>query len=227
VTKILVIEDEAIVALDIKSALEHLGFEVTDTASTYDEALESVKNCKPDILLTDINLAGSKDGIETVQDIQKIKNIPIIYLTAYSDDKTIKRAIQTNPIGYLLKPFKREELKSTIFLSLHKINQSNNIKIDKESINLGFNYYFDLENEILLYQNMPIVLSKKERMLMTILVEARGSIVPFRYIESLIWSDNFISDSTLRTLLYRLRAKLEYKLIETIPTIGCKLTPVF
>jgi len=227
VTKILVIEDEAIVALDIKSALEHLGFEVIDTASTYDEALESVKNSKPDILLTDINLVGSKDGIETVQDIQKIKNIPIIYLTAYSDDKTIKRAIQTNPIGYLLKPFKREELKSTILLSLHKINQSNNIKIDKESINLGFNYYFDLENEILLYQNMPIVLSKKERMLMTILVEARGSIVPFRYIESLIWSDNFISDSTLRTLLYRLRAKLEYKLIETIPTIGCKLTPVF
>ena len=226
-TKILVIEDEAIVALDIKSALEHLGFEVIDTASTYDEALESVKNSKPDILLTDINLVGSKDGIETVQDIQKIKNIPIIYLTAYSDDKTIKRAIQTNPIGYLLKPFKREELKSTILLSLHKINQSNNIKIDKESINLGFNYYFDLENEILLYQNMPIVLSKKERMLMTILVEARGSIVPFRYIESLIWSDNFISDSTLRTLLYRLRAKLEYKLIETIPTIGCKLTPVF
>ncbi|HIP13754.1 MAG TPA: hypothetical protein EYG73_13685 [Arcobacter sp.] len=66
---------------------------------------------------------------------------------------------------------------------------------------------------------------KKERMLLKILIEAKGSIVPFKYLESLIWSDNFISDSTLRTLLYRLRAKVEYRLIETIPTIGCRLTP--
>ena len=226
-TKILIIEDEAIVALDIKSALEQLGFEVTNIASNYDEAIVSVKSHVPDILLSDINLIQSKDGIETVSDIQKIKNIPIIYLTAYSDDKTIQRAIQTNPVGYLLKPFNREELKSTIFLGLHKIKQSNKIRVNDDFVNLGFNYYFDLENSILLYQDMPISLSKKERMLMSILVEAKGSIVPFRYIESLIWSDNFISDSTLRTLLYRLRAKLEYKLIETIPTVGCKLTPVF
>ncbi len=226
-TKILIIEDEAIVALDIKSALEKLGFEVTDIASNYYEAIKSVKSYEPHILLSDIRLVGSKDGIETVKDIQKIKNIPTIYLTAYSDDKTIKRAIQTNPVGYLLKPFKREELKSTILLSLHKINQSNKIEIKTEAVNLGFNYYFDLENEILFYQEVPIALSKKERMLMCILVEARGTIVPFSYIESIIWSDNCISDSTLRTLLYRLRAKLEYKLIETIPTIGCKLTPVF
>jgi DNA-binding response OmpR family regulator len=226
VTKILVIEDEAIVALDIKSALEQLGFEVTDIASSYDEALSSVKKCTPDILLTDINLASSKDGIEAVINIQNIKNIPVIYLTAYSDDKTINRAIKTNPIGYLLKPFKREELKSTIFLGLHKINQTNKIDIDFETTSLGFNYYFDLKNEILFYQTIPIALSKKERMLLKILIEAKGSIVPFKYLESLIWSDNFISDSTLRTLLYRLRAKVEYRLIETIPTIGCRLTPV-
>lgn len=227
VTKILIIEDEAIVALDIRSALEKLGFEVTDIASNYDEALSSVKRIKPDILLSDINLIGSKDGIEAVQDIQKLKNIPIIYLTAYSDDKTIQRAIQTNPIGYLLKPFKRDELKSTIFLGIHKINQSNKIEIDKNAINLGFNYYFDLKNGILFYQNIPIALSRKERELLIILVEAKGKTVPFAYIESLIWADNFISDSTLRTLIYRLRAKLEYKLIETIPTIGCRLTPIF
>ncbi len=222
-TKILVIEDEAIVALDIKSALEQLGFEVTDIASCYDEALSSVKRYTPDILLSDINLVSSKDGIEAVVDIQKIKNIPVIYLTAYSDDKTINRAIKTNPLGYLLKPFKREELKSTIFLGLHKINQINKIDINFETTSLGFNYHFDLKNEILFYQTIPISLSKKERMLLKILIEAKGNIVPFKYIESLIWSDNFISDSTLRTLLYRLRAKVEYRLIETIPTIGCRL----
>ncbi len=226
-TKILIIEDETIVALDIKSALEKLGFEVTDSATNYDEALNSVKNCKPDILLTDINLVGSKDGIETVKEIQKIANIPIIYLTAFSDNKTISRAVETNPIGYLLKPFKREELKSTIFLGLYKMNQFSKIEIDKEAISLGFDYYFDLKNEILFYKNMLISLSKKERMLLSILVEANGNIVPFRQLESLIWFDNFISDSTLRTLVYRLRAKLEYKLIETIPTLGCRLTPIF
>ncbi len=76
----------------------------------------------------DINLKNSKDGIETAKEIQKIENIPIIYLTAYSDENTIERAIKTNPISYLLKPFKREELKSTILLGLYKIYESNQYK---------------------------------------------------------------------------------------------------
>lgn len=225
--KVLIVEDETIVALDIKSVLIELDFEVTDFVKNHDKAIVSVLDNKPDIILMDINLKNSKDGIETVKDIQLIENIPIIYLTAYSDELTINRAIKTNPISYLLKPFKREELKSTILLGLYKINQSNHIKIKNNCIYLGYNYYFDLENGILFYNNIPIKISTNEKKLLTILVEARGSIISLREIEYYIWPDSSVSNSTIRTLLYRLRSKLEYKLIETIPSIGFKLRPDF
>lgn len=226
-TKVLIVEDETIVALDIKKALEILDFEITTIAKNYDLALESVKKNKPHIILMDINLKNSKNGIETAIDIQKIENIPIIYLTAYSDEKTLQKAIKTNPISYLLKPFKRDELKSTILLGLYKTNQSNRINIETSCINLGFNYYFDIESELLFYDNIPIKLSQNEKKLLRILVEAKGAIVSFREIEYYIWPDYAVTDGALRTLIYRLRSKLEYKIVETIPSFGCKITPLF
>lgn len=225
--KVLIVEDEMIVALDIKRALVDLNFEVTNCVKNYDSAIDSVSTNKPDIILMDINLKKSKDGIETVKAIQKIENIPIIYLTAYSDEETISRAIQTNPISYLLKPFNRDELKSTILLGLYKINQSNETNTKNKCRYLGFNYYYNLEDEILFFNNIPIKISINERKLITMLVEAKGAIVSFREIEYYIWPDAPVTNSALRTLLYRLRGKLEYKIIETIPAMGCKLTPNF
>lgn len=225
--KVLIVEDESIVALDIKKALLKLDFEVTQIVSNHIDAIKSVKNKKPTIILMDINLKNSKDGIETAKEIQKIENIPIIYLTAYSDENTIERAIKTNPISYLLKPFKREELKSTILLGLYKINESNQININNGTKALGFNYYYDLKNETLFYNTIPIRLSQNEKKLLNILIEARGGIISFSNLEYTIWPDAPVSNSALRTLIYRLRSKLEYKLIETIPSIGCKLSPIF
>lgn len=225
--KVLIVEDEMIVALDIKRALVDLNFEVTNCVKNYDSAIYSVSTDKPDIILMDINLKKSKDGIETVKAIQKIENIPIIYLTAYSDEETISRAIQTNPISYLLKPFNRDELKSTILLGLYKINKSNETNTKNKCRYLGFNYYYNLEDEILFFNNVPIKISINERKLITMLVEAKGAIVSFREIEYYIWPDAPVTNSALRTLLYRLRGKLEYKIIETIPAMGCKLTPNF
>ncbi len=222
-TKILIVEDETIVALDIKSAVKKLGFDVTATVTNYDDAINSFKNNEPDIILMDINLKDSKDGVKTAHDIQKIKNTPIIYLTAYTDDNIINRAIETNPVGYLTKPFKREELKSTIRLGLYKINKSNQPIIGKYCQCLGFNYYYDIKHENLFFQNKPIKLSIREKTLLTILVEAKGAIVPFSILEYNIWPNEPMSQSALRTLIYRLRAKLEYKLIETTTSFGCKL----
>lgn len=119
--KILVVEDEQIVSFEIESALDLLGFETIRSAKDYDEALKITKKLKPDIIIImDINLEKSKkDGIDTVKEIKLLlPNIPIIYLTAYSDDNTLDRAMQTNPCAYLIKPFKREELKTTIKLHL-------------------------------------------------------------------------------------------------------------
>jgi len=222
--KILIVEDESIVSLDIKRTLNSFGYKNVECVSNYDSAISSVQIYKPSIILMDINLKNSKNGIDTVIDIQKIENIPIIYLTAYSDEDTIFKAIQTNPIGYLIKPFKREELKSTIMLCIYKINNSDIKKSININKSLGFNFYYDLKNEILFYNQLPIKLGLKEKKLLTLLVEANGNIVSFSEIEYLLWPDAPVSNSTLRTLIYRLRSKLEYKIIETISSIGCKVT---
>ncbi len=225
--KILVVEDETIVALDIKGGILKMGYEVTDTVTNYDDALNSIKINTPDFIIMDINLENSKDGIDTAHDIQKIANIPIIYLSAFSDDDTINRAVETNPLGYLIKPFKREELKTTIRLGLYKISNQNNMNFKSNCFKLGFDYYYDLAKEKLFYKSIPIRLSKNENQLLRILIDAKGGLVSFEDIEHAIWPDAPISDSTLRTLIYRLRTKLEYKLVETIPTFGCKLTNTF
>lgn len=224
-TQLLIVEDEAIVALDIKNALLKLGHEVIACVTNADEAIAWIEKIRPDIIIMDIHLNHSKDGIQTAEEIQKIANIPILYLTAYADDETISRAVRTNPIGYLIKPFKREELKSTIQLGLHKKNRTDHTIVDTSFIVLGDNYSYDLSNEQLYYSNIPIKLSIKENSFLKILIEAKGKVISFTELEYLIWPHNPISRSTLRTLIYRTRAKLEYKIIETIPFVGCKLTP--
>ncbi|WP_258239041.1 response regulator [Arcobacter sp. F155] len=222
--KVLIVEDETIVALEIKKVLEKLDFIVTDMATGYDSALESVKRTKPDIILMDIDLRDDKDGIDVAIQIQKNNNIPIIYTTAYSDEKTLNRAIETNPVTYLIKPFKREELKSNILLGIYKSKNEVVPTIDKSLMRLGFDYYFDKVNDKLYYKDMFIKLGLKERQLLRILIRANGAIVTFEDLEYKIWHNHTISNSTLRTLIYRLRSKLHYDLIETISNVGCRVT---
>lgn len=224
-TKLLIVEDESIVALDIKNALVKLGHEVIACVSNAEDAMACIKKTRPDIIIMDIHLNHSKDGIETAEDIQRVANIPIIYLTAFADDETISRAVRTNPIGYLIKPFKREELKSTILLGLHKKTMAEGTVVDAYLTPLGFNYSYDLKGGQLFYNNMPLRLSINENLLLKILIEAKGQVVSFSELEYFIWPHSPISRSTLRTLIYRTRAKLEYKIIETIPFVGCKITP--
>jgi DNA-binding response OmpR family regulator len=221
-TKILIIEDETIVALDIKRIVKNLGYEVTDTVTNFESAINSVEKNRPDIILSDINLNSDKNGIDIIETIQKKDFIPTIYITAYSDELTIQRAIKTNPMGYILKPFRKDDIKSALLLTIYKLQ---NEKIEKNSsfIKLNDGYFYDLKNETLYYNTKPIKLSIKERQLLTILVEAKGNIVSFSDLEYLLWPDAPVSNSSLRTLVYRLRTKLEYKCIETISSIGCKI----
>ena len=226
IIKILIVENETIVALDIKNSIIKMGFEVTNTVTNHTDALHSVKTDRPDFIIMDIRLEHGKDGIDIAHDVQKIAHIPIIYLTGFTDDKTVSRAVETNPLAYLCKPFKREELKTTILLGIYKLDNQNKDYVENNCFKLGFHYYYDLENEQLFYKHMTVKLSRHENKLLRLLIDAKGNIVPFTTLEYEIWEE-IPCDSGLRTLIYRLRAKLEYKLIETIPSFGCRLTNNF
>lgn len=224
-TKILIVEDETIVALDIENMLENMDYIVTGNVDNYDDAIKSVNENMPDIVLMDINLENSKNGIETAKSIQEVNDIGIIYLTAFVDEETIEKALETNPIGYIAKPFKEADIKASIKLGLHKrklLNQKKmNFNYGFVKLNEDFNY--DIKNGNLYFQDIPIKLSIKEKALLNILIEARGNIVSFQDLEYNIWPDKTIGESTLRTLISRLRSKLEYKIIETIPGFGSRI----
>lgn len=124
-TKILVVEDEPIIARDIAETFTRLGYTVTAIASSGEEAVKKVVEQQPDLVLMDIVLKGSMDGIETTACIQARYDIPFVYLSAYSDSEVLKRARETYPYGYLIKPVTEHELAMAIERALfnHETNQ--------------------------------------------------------------------------------------------------------
>ena len=110
---ILVVEDDASVAMDIESNLESTRYTIQDVASSGEEALEKLSEFIPDLVLMDIILKGDIDVITAAEELHKF-DIPFIYLTANSEKATQKRALATKPRGYILKPFENKELKETV-----------------------------------------------------------------------------------------------------------------
>lgn len=126
--KILIVEDESIVAMDIKHRAEVLGYQVTAIIPSGEEALVSVAQNRPDLVLMDIVLKGEMDGIEAAQKIRDNYDIPVVYLTAYSDERTLKRAKITQPFGYIIKPFDDRELHSAVEVALYKHQMESKLK---------------------------------------------------------------------------------------------------
>lgn len=221
--KILIVEDESLVALDIKTSSEEYDYTVIGIAKDCATTLVKLRELTPDLILMDINLKKSIDGIETVIHIQEKYNIPVIYLTAYTDETTIQRAIKTDPLGYIVKPFKPEELNATIKLALYKIHTSTDNLEKDDVIDLKNGYCYSFKIKQLYFKDHPIKLSKNENMLLELLIEAKDNSVSYREIEYYIWPDSVVNNDTLRALVYRLRTKLNFLSIETIPSYGYKL----
>jgi CheY-like chemotaxis protein len=119
-TRIMVVEDEGIVALNIQGNLEALGYDVPVVVASGEEAIEEAKRTRPDLVLMDIMLEGEMDGVEAAQQIRTRFDIPVVYLTALADDKTLERVKMTAPYGYLLKPFDERELHAAIEVALQR-----------------------------------------------------------------------------------------------------------
>ncbi|WP_017720848.1 hybrid sensor histidine kinase/response regulator [Kamptonema formosum] len=118
--KILVVEDEAIIAEDIASRLEKMGYSVVDIVATGSDAISAATANQPNLVLMDIMLQGKMDGIEAADRIRTLLGIPVVYLTANADETTLQRAKITGPFGYILKPFKEKELRATIEIALSR-----------------------------------------------------------------------------------------------------------
>jgi len=132
--KILIVEDQLIIAMDLKLTLEGLGYEVIGIAGTAEECFNFFEKEKPQLVLMDIMLSGNVDGISAAEGIHKQFDVPIIYLTAHSDDRSLSRANLTGPYGYIVKPIDERDLYTSIEIALHRFS------IDKELKTSEFKY---------------------------------------------------------------------------------------
>lgn len=118
--RILVVEDESIIAEDLKDSLVNLGYTVPSIESTGEKAIKKTEEIKPDLVLMDIVLHGKMDGIEAAKEIRSRFDIPVVYLSSYSDDEILERAKITEPYGYIIKPFNERELHINIEIAIYK-----------------------------------------------------------------------------------------------------------
>jgi PAS domain S-box-containing protein/putative nucleotidyltransferase with HDIG domain len=126
--KILVVEDESLVARDIVNMLNSLDYDPVGVVASGEQAIQKAAASSPDLVLMDIVLKGDIDGITAAEKLWEEYNIPVIYLTAYADDTTFERAKLTRPFGYLLKPFEERELQTTIEMALYKSKMETRLK---------------------------------------------------------------------------------------------------
>ena len=116
--KILIVEDEFIIAEDLKLQLKKLNYDVSGIAGTYEQAMQLIEEQIPDLLLVDIRLYGDKDGIDLAATVRNQYDIPLIFLTSHADKNTVERAKKVHPDGYLIKPFEREDLYTSIEIAI-------------------------------------------------------------------------------------------------------------
>ncbi len=156
--QILIVEDEALVALSVKSCLEKAGYGTPLIASTAEEALNMLAFAKPDLILMDIRLGGKMNGIEAAGIIKDTSRVPVVYLTAHSDPETLERAKVTEPFGYILKPFDEHVLKATIMMALHKAAGQEETRRTKEELaeilrSIGDGIIVTAEDGVVMYVN--------------------------------------------------------------------------
>ncbi len=150
--KILIVEDEPLIAMDIKGILRRNNYNVIGVAHDSETALDMIYNRQPDLILMDINIEGHKDGVEVAEVVQEKYNIPVIFLTSYSDDNTLARAEKTLPYAYVVKPFEERNLKSAIKIALFSFNSNSSSKtISEASLQ-------SIANEIITKKEMDVLL---------------------------------------------------------------------
>lgn len=210
---ILILEDDPYISADIKMLVDETNEFNGFIASDMPSALKLVQNNSISIAICDIKVKGLVDGIDIASMLQNLYGCQIIFLTSFKDENTLIRASKVDFSGFILKPFREEELITS--LKLCAMKSSLNL-IDYKITN---EYWFDQKHQQLFFHNQPINLTSKEQQLFLLLLYSRGKIVPFSYIDEIVWCE-YVSDTTRRQLLHRLKTKLSGLSFKNIKFVG-------
>lgn len=217
--KVLIIEDDSIVAMHIRETVQGHGHEVVGVAKSAPVALQIAEKNRPDLIISDINIEGEMDGIACSKLLQKTYGAAVILVSAYNDLSTLKNASSLDFIGYLIKPFREDELLTLI--DLVSLRDNGEEKYKREQINQLYSYCFRQQT---LYRDKSVIeLTQKENSFLEALIKANGAIVPYNHFRHIIWDGEEVSDEARRQLVYRFRQKLPDFPFKLVKGMGYKL----
>lgn len=241
-TRVLIIEDDDVTALNLKMSLINQGYDVIALADTSNSSRNKIKIFNPDIVLIDITLEYKEDGIGIARFIRDKMPRPFIFLTAHSDSAILAKAKQTEPYGYIVKPFEPIGLHATIQMALYRfeeeqkrnadLNELKNTQAhlekllyakklsDQPIIEFGEGYRHDISLGETFYNGNKIKLTKKENAFIALLVAQLGSVIDFDQAINYVWDKNGATDNSVRTLVWRLRSKLPTDVIKNASGCG-------
>ena len=207
----MIVEDEVITQRYLKEILEQYKVNITGCFDNAKEALEALKNISCDMILMDINIKGKIDGIQLAREILAIYKLPIVFITAYSDDETLDEVLELSPYGFITKPFSSKEIHVSLqiaykrFLMTHEVSVPSEIKTVNELLVLNGAYTFDFKVSALYCGKELVKLNVNQNKFIAILAQKINEVVTFDTLVSSIWGTDLISDSALRTLVYTIR----------------------
>ncbi|WP_170170122.1 response regulator transcription factor [Malaciobacter pacificus] len=214
----MIIEDE-LETLELMVEIFESKFSKVFTAVDGYDAIEVFKNNKIDVVLCDVNIP-KLNGLETIIKIREVDySVPIIIITAYSDTETLLKASNCNVQGYILKPMKFEDIQYI----LKKVYQHQNNEYHNGRISINSSIILDTVNSEFMFEGNSVKLTLKELEFLKLLIKKRGSAVHYSIIERVVWNDNVMSSTSLRTLVKNIRKKISYDIVENVPKVGYKV----
>ena len=205
---IFIVEDEVITQRYLREILEQYDVHVSGCFDSAEDVIEALKTIDCDMILMDININGPTDGIQLAKTILQAYRLPIVFISAYSDDETLEEVLELSPYGFITKPFSSKEVHVTLQVAYKRFLTHNVQTIEKniaKSIVLNEEYSFSLEVSMLYRRGKVIKLNIKQNKFLEILVKNLNKTVTFEELIINIWSDDTVADSTLRTLVYSIR----------------------
>ncbi len=241
-TKILIVEDDEVTAINLKLSLDKYDYDVVAITDNATQARSKIKIYNPDVIFIDISLQKSTDGIDLAHYINENLKKPFIYLTSHTDSDIIDKAKFTEPYGYIIKPFDPVNLNTTIIMALHRHKEEkkrnsnlstfkhdkNNLEkllyakrvSDKPIVPFGSVYYLDISVCETFYENSKIKLTRKENAFIRLLVAQLGGVVTFEQVIKYVWDGSNATENSVRTLVWRLRNKLPTNIIKNASGVG-------
>jgi len=229
--EIMIVEDEVITQRYLKNILEQYDIPTIECYDNAKEALENIRQNSYEMILMDINIKGSMDGIQLAREILRTKNVPIVFITAHNDTDTFQEVLELSPYGFIAKPFSSSDVEVAIqlaykrYITFKENNSSKKVDVEKKTeVDISEEYSYSFVDNKLYHLGILIKLNTKQNKLLEVLSKNINHVVGYDTLVDEIWGDNEISGSALRTLVYQIRKQLPDLPIVSHSKLGYSLT---